>query len=433
MYLFAYSFVLRVWLIFIFFCCFEVFTLKAQPLYDTCSNALLLCPEKVESITNSGASSTGYTFGEDDFNFCFTPQKTIWLEIKTNEEGGSMTLHLTNLNFITQPGSALQLNVIQAGFPCDGSTYTNDSCFVNIQTDTDILLDSLQPNSVYYLCFSGSTTNAVVSEFNMDVSVDGEAIDRIPPTISLWASKTIICEGESVFLKANLEHCPDSQIYHWYKNGELFAISDSDHIVTAAIQDGDVFSVENNCYLACTDTLSVSINPITVKTVPPLLFSNDTTIFQGQSALLSCYSSIDSIFWTPSFLALYPDSTQTLVFPEETTTFYGKAYVNGCPQTAAILVTVKDNLHLYNTFSPNGDGINDRWNIQGIENYPDAEVSIYTRWGQRVYFGISYKESNAWDGTRNGKKLEAGTYFYVIDLKAKTEMQPIKGSLNLIR
>jgi gliding motility-associated-like protein len=73
-------------------------------------------------------------------------------------------------------------------------------------------------------------------------------------------------------------------------------------------------------------------------------------------------------------------------------------------------------------FSPNGDGTNDTWFIQGIDNFFEAEVKVYNRWGSLVYQAKPYTNANGWDGKSNngvsliGEDLPVGTYFYLIDL-----------------
>ena len=74
-------------------------------------------------------------------------------------------------------------------------------------------------------------------------------------------------------------------------------------------------------------------------------------------------------------------------------------------------------------FSPNADGINDIWRIGLIENYRDSKVTVYDRWGQRVFHSRDYKYP--WNGTNLGFPVPDGTYYYVIepgenDRKAKT-------------
>jgi gliding motility-associated-like protein len=68
-----------------------------------------------------------------------------------------------------------------------------------------------------------------------------------------------------------------------------------------------------------------------------------------------------------------------------------------------------------NTFTPNGDGVNDTWNIKNMDNYPNSSVNIFNRWGQKLYTSIGYPIP--WDGKYNGSALPAGTYYYIIDPK----------------
>ena len=64
--------------------------------------------------------------------------------------------------------------------------------------------------------------------------------------------------------------------------------------------------------------------------------------------------------------------------------------------------------------SPNGDGINDTWNIQGLEDYPNASISVFDRWGKKLFFSTSASEP--WDGTFDGKELPIADYYYIIEL-----------------
>jgi gliding motility-associated-like protein len=66
-------------------------------------------------------------------------------------------------------------------------------------------------------------------------------------------------------------------------------------------------------------------------------------------------------------------------------------------------------------FSPNGDGISDRWDVPNMrEIYPDAVVSIYDRFGKEL---IKYRgEADGWDGTYKGSAMPSTDYWYVIDI-----------------
>ena len=76
-------------------------------------------------------------------------------------------------------------------------------------------------------------------------------------------------------------------------------------------------------------------------------------------------------------------------------------------------------MKIYNGFSPNGDGQNDYFKIEGLAQYPNNELSIFNRWGTKVFQMKGYK--SAWDGTWNNKALPDGTYFYLLkDGEGKT-------------
>lgn len=76
---------------------------------------------------------------------------------------------------------------------------------------------------------------------------------------------------------------------------------------------------------------------------------------------------------------------------------------------------------IYNEFSPNGDGVNDYFEIDCIENYPNNQIEIYNRYGSIVYQKRSY--NNEWSGVANvsgilnkGEVLSSGTYFYILTI-----------------
>jgi len=82
-----------------------------------------------------------------------------------------------------------------------------------------------------------------------------------------------------------------------------------------------------------------------------------------------------------------------------------------------------------NAFSPNGDGINDRWEIKALAGYPDCTVDVFNRWGQSVYSSKGYR--NPWDGNYKNILLPLGTYYYVITTTPGA--RPYKGWVLLLK
>ncbi len=82
-------------------------------------------------------------------------------------------------------------------------------------------------------------------------------------------------------------------------------------------------------------------------------------------------------------------------------------------------------------FTPNGDNINEKWEIYLGGLYPGVEIEIFDRWGKRVFYSKGYEESQFWDGTYNGKELPIDAYYYIINLKNGDER--ISGTVTIIR
>ncbi len=104
---------------------------------------------------------------------------------------------------------------------------------------------------------------------------------------------------------------------------------------------------------------------------------------------------------------------------------------NGCKDTAVFNLYGNDQvcIQLSNTITPNDDGINDTWIIDGIEHYPNVSVKVFNEWGREVF--TSSGLYTAWDGTFNGKPLPGGTYYYIIDLNTGDPV--FKGPILIVR
>lgn len=121
--------------------------------------------------------------------------------------------------------------------------------------------------------------------------------------------------------------------------------------------------------------------------------------------------------WTPSTYLDNPASANpTIVKPQDDITYTVRVTGRGgCTNSDAVFVKVLKMPKPPNTFTPNGDGINDFWEIKYLNDYPGCIVEVYNTAGTLVYRSVGY--STPWDGKYNGQPLPAGTYYYVIDPK----------------
>ena len=88
-------------------------------------------------------------------------------------------------------------------------------------------------------------------------------------------------------------------------------------------------------------------------------------------------------------------------------------------------MTCRKGVVIYDALTPNGDGDNETFIIDGIEEFPNATIKIINRWGNVVYESEN-GYLNDWDGTSNAEltignnELPTGTYFYILDLNDDT-------------
>jgi gliding motility-associated-like protein len=101
----------------------------------------------------------------------------------------------------------------------------------------------------------------------------------------------------------------------------------------------------------------------------------------------------------------------------------------GCSSTTQITVKMCEKIPIPDAFTPNNDGINDIWELNGIDKFRESEITIYNRWGEVIFFSKGYVQP--FNGTVNGEIQPAGMYPYKIKLKNST--YPILGSIMLIR
>jgi len=113
---------------------------------------------------------------------------------------------------------------------------------------------------------------------------------------------------------------------------------------------------------------------------------------------------------------------------------------NNCKSSDDIrIVTIcnEKNYFIPNTFSPNGDGVNDRFYPRGTFLHNIQSMTIFNRWGEMIFQKKNFPANNmtdGWDGTHKGKPGNADTYIYIIEIVCENAVVvPLKGNVTLIR
>lgn len=412
--------------------------LRAQPVNDGCNNALSLCPSQVVQTTNANATVTFCPDCEDDFNFCFQTQNSVWFKFYTNVTGGDATVRISNLLFNLDPifGQFLQATILSSTVNCNASSYTPiGNCEDTIVSTTLLQAFGLPPNSAYYVVITGALSGGASkpAEANFSIEAFGSGVDRPAPVVAILPPPGVVCPGQSSYFIANLDNCADTSSFRWFLNGGLIAVTSEANMQTSSIENGDTVTVECSCFLTCTVHLEDDYGPIAVDPITVDAGADQFVILDEPVTLKATTTNAFQVSWSPPEELSTPFKLETIAYPKKSTIYTITASNADCSVTDDVYISMEEEFIIPGSFSPNGDGTNDTWIIQGIDAYPNAHVTIYDRWGQIVSDLVSYSSFKAWDGTNKGKPLTNTTYFYVIELNNGVEQAPMKGMVTIIR
>jgi len=212
----------------------------------------------------------------------------------------------------------------------------------------------------------------------------------------------------------------------------MWLIIDSTNFNTATLLDDGYLKLIISCGTECvyrdtSDSIYFEVTPIEVDA------GEDKLIELGESVVLEG-SGTNNPVWSPeTFLSSTSTFTPTST-PSETTTYFLTVTNDNCVLTDEMIVKIKELITIPSGFTPNGDFVNDIWEVENISQYPNNSVIIYDRGGQVVFKTVSYNIiNNRWDGTNNGRELPVSTYFYVIDLNNGSDDSIFKGPVTIIR
>jgi gliding motility-associated-like protein len=157
--------------------------------------------------------------------------------------------------------------------------------------------------------------------------------------------------------------------------------------------------------------------PVTVHAYPIVDAGPDMFVLQDGTGKILANASGNSLqyAWSPT---TYLDSINvlrpTIVYPQNDITYkLTVTALGGCAKSDSVFIKVLKTPQIPNAFSPNGDGINDKWNIKYLESYPGATIEVFNRYGQKVFTSVGY--TSPWDGTLNGSPLPVATYYYIVN------------------
>jgi len=200
--------------------------------------------------------------------------------------------------------------------------------------------------------------------------------------------------------------------YSWSPASGLNSVNNAQANASPALPTSYIVRVTNG---GCSNTDTVMVN---VNQLPAANTGTGEFICGAGSITLGAPAVVGDIYvWTPATGLNSTTIAQPTATPGTTTlyTLYEKDTATGCSMTNQVQITIETG-EFYTGISPNGDGVNDWWNIPILNCYPSNTVLITNRWGSEVWNGTNYDNvSVRWSGQdMNGTDLADGTYYYII-------------------
>ncbi len=278
---------------------------------------------------------------------------------------------------------------------------------------------------------AGTYTLIVTDNFGCTI----DSALTINSTLSVNAiagNDTLFCQNGTLLLDgSNSNSSIGTNTYEWFIVPTVAAFSNSiSTTVSPSVGTSTYVLVATNGLCIDSDTIVVNSNALPVVDAGPTvsipLLSSATIGGSPTCATGSVFS------WSPVAGLDNPSGTNPVSGTTVTTIYTVSVIdVNGCLNSDTVTVYVYPEIKIPNGFSPNGDGKNDVWQIDFIDQFPDCEVEVYNRWGEQLFYSKGY--TIPFNGQYKGKNLPVGTYYYVVKLNHPNYPTPYTSPLTIFR
>lgn len=270
----------------------------------------------------------------------------------------------------------------------------------------------------------------------------------VTPLVSIQSSAAAgVCSGAEITFTATTENEGTAPIYQWIVNNVNVG-ENSKTFKSSTLNNGDIISFNlTNIGGACLTTLFAYSNNMIANIIPlpnPApsvnIIPSVNNVYAGTSITFT--AAPQNAGPSPQYQwkindvnvgANSPTFTSSSIKDHDRVTCTLTVNINCTYEVTAppvvMNILIPPAIIPPNTFTPNGDGINDTWTIANLINYPGCQVYIYNRAGTLVMESKGYNK--AWDGTYQGKTLPVGVYYYIIDLKNGT--RSVSGNVTILR
>lgn len=279
-----------------------------------------------------------------------------------------------------------------------------------------------------------TTYNLTVTDDNGCIAIEIVPVDTIFIVLADAGLDTSFCLNNCLIIQGS-GIGPAGIIYEWNTLPVTTILSTADTLEFCPNTEGffpfTLTVSDANC--SHTDTIVVTVNSLPIVDAGPDL---DEVIGSFQNIGGAPTGPINSTYyWTPNtyFISLNDTAASNPEIEMNIILDY-IVYVtdtNGCVNSDTVNVRPIPEITFPNGFTPNGDGLNDDWQIDYIDQFPECVVEVYNRWGELLFRNVGY--TIRWDGKYEGNDLPVGTYYYIIELNDPLFPEPYSGPITIMR
>jgi len=422
-----------------------VASIKPRPANPVAEDKKLCGAQKVTLVATGAPANGEYLWYEQlsgnvknsGATYEIDADTTMTLYVSVSQDGCKSDLIPVTVEVDTIPANPITSDVTRCGagdvtLQASGSTgqynwYTSKTKVDWIGTGNELELGHQASSASFYV--SSFDENCESETVEVKVTINPESNAGM-----LEASETLLCKGENsgVIKAVGVE----GAVKAWLVSGNNFLTAPEEvsggnelEYTNISASTGYKVVVQNgDCPADTSDALVLAVDNAPM-TVGGTLLLEDSTSSGGVLKLADYVGSI--VRWEYSsdgsdYQPMLNTDTEYQFSVRAMENYYRVVVKSGiCPERPSEPYFLGEflKLKIYTSFSPNGDGINDTWFIDGIEAFPDNKVSIFNRWGNLVFEASGYdNHTTVWKGTANtgmliGKdnELPDGTYFYNLD------------------
>ncbi len=366
-------------------------------------------------------------------NHAFTAGGSYKVNLMVTTASGCADTATHLVNVVALPNVSAGLD----SFVCNGSTTMLQATGANSYNWTENNTLSCTGCATPIAAPSENTTYRVTGTNKFGcLASDTVAIEVIKKQTIAVANDTL-CLNENKNLTAS-----GADLYSWTPALYLDNANSESPVFHAAKDTTVVYVVKGMDRKKCfTDTklLAVKVFPI-----PHIeIAEKDINLNVGFSVPISMKSSPDVTQWRWEPQKYLSDAhiENPVASPTQTLTYSCVASNNGScfarDQVTIHVMCNAANMFVPNTFSPNKDGVNDRFFPRGTGVFNIKSLRIFNRWGQLVYERTNFlpnAEGDGWDGTFNGLPVDSDVYVYMMEIICQNNsVIPFKGNVTLLR